>query len=157
MTFTYAIRSRARSNIAMTSKNTGTRICRLCRSLVLHVKAISLFTPTGLLKQWPRRIETLLKVSVSVDDGLPTYICVKCKTRIEHLERADKDLEEFKELARCSKSALERVRCPVKRVKSTSGETGISPDTVRERPKSKLSRKRLQFESKKETDLCLTH
>lgn len=137
----------------------ATRVCRLCRSLVLDVKATSLFTSMGLVNQWPSRIESLLNVPVSKDDGLPTHICCKCKTRIVNLERARIDLEEFKELARCSKSALDRVRstskCPVKRTRNTSGNVGVSPDTQRERPKSKLTRKRLDFESKR-TCVCMT-
>ena len=35
---------------------------------------------------------------------------------------------------------------PVKRSKSTSSNVGVSPDTMRLRPKSKLPRKRLYFE-----------
>ena len=65
------------------------------------------------------------------------------------MERAHIVLEELKELAECSKSASERVRCPVKRDKSTSGEMGFHQTL------SKLFRKRLQFESKQEIDYVL--
>ena len=127
----------------------STRVCRLCRGLVKSVKAISLFTATGLQQQWAKRIEILLQVTACIDDRLPTHICNKCKTKIIALEKAEEDLKEFRELARCSKIALERVRCPAKRAKNTSGDIGVSPDTARERPKCKLSRRRLDFDSKK--------
>ena len=126
-----------------------TRICRLCRSLVESKRAVSLFTVTGMQHQWAHRIESLLGLPVSSSDSLPTYICLRCKLQIVSLEKAAAHLKEFKEMAWCSKTALERVRCPVKRAKDTSGDLGVSPDTQRERPKSKLSRKRLEFESKK--------
>ena len=64
------------------------------------------------------------------------------------LEKAAADLKAFKQLASCSISALERVRCPLKRLKCTSSDVGVSPDTARERPRSKLSRKILEFNSK---------
>ena len=131
----------------MASRN-DTRVYRLCRALVPSKRAVSLFTTIGVQEQWSKRIESLLNVPVAASDGLSGYICLKCKLRIVSHEKAAADLREFKETARCSVSALERVRGPLKRTKSTSSQLGVSPDTARERPRSKLSRKRLDFDSK---------
>ena len=131
----------------MASSN-HTRVCRLCRALVPSKRAVSLFTTIGVQQQWSKRIESLLSVPVGSSDGLSGYICEKCKLRIVSHEKAAADLREFKETARCSVSALERVRGPLKRPKSTSSQLGVSPDTARERPRCKMSRKRLDFESK---------
>ena len=131
-------------HLPMASRN-DTRVYRLCRALVPSKRAVSLFTTTGIQQQWSRRIESLLCVPAESSDGLPGYICEKCKVRILSLEKAALDLEEFKETARCSRSALAR---PLKRPKSTSSQFGVSPDTARQRPRSKISRKRLDFESK---------
>ena len=106
-------------------------------------KSASFFSTTGIQQRWASRVEDLLGVPVSNNDGLPVYMCYKCKYRLVSLEKAAADLREFKQLASCSRSALERVRGPLKRTKSTSSATGVSPDTARERPKSKLFRKRL--------------
>ena len=59
------------------------------------------------------------------------------------MEKATVELAAFKKLAA---SALERRG--TKRVKETSGEVGVSPNTARLRPRSKLARKKLTFESK---------
>ena len=124
-----------------------TRVCRLCRALVPSKRAVSLFTTIGIQQQWRRRIENLLDVPVAIEDGLSGYICDKCKLRIVSNEKAAADLKAFKETARCSRSALDRIKGPQKRPKSTSSELGVSPDTSRERPRSKIARKRLDFES----------
>ena len=134
-------------DLTMASSNCS-RVCRLCRKLVESKRAVSLFTTTGIQQQWASRIQTLLSIPVSTTDGLPGYICDKCKLRVVSLEKAAVDLREFKQLASCSMSALERVQCPVKRSKCTSSDTGVSPDTAKERPRSKLSRKKLDFDSK---------
>ena len=126
----------------------SSRVCRLCRELVPSKRALSWFSPTGIQQRLASRIEALLSVKVRSDDGLPGYICIKCKSRTVTLEKAAADLREFKQLASCSRSALERVRGPLKRTKCTSNDIGVSPDTARERPKCKLSRKRLEFNSK---------
>ena len=81
-------------------------------------------------------IDSLLSVPVNKGDGLPGYVCQKCKLRVVSLEKAAADLREFKQLASCYKSALERVRCPLKRTTCTSIDIGVSPDTARERPRS---------------------
>ena len=51
----------------------------------------------------------------------------------EHLEKSHIKLVEFKQLSGCSNSALQRVRCPLKRDATTSDE--ISRHSERERPK----------------------
>ena len=118
-----------------------TRVCRLCRALVPSKRAVSLI---GVQQQW---IESLLDVPVSIDDGLSGYICDKCKLRIVSNEKAAADLKAFKETARCSISALAKIKGPLKRPKCTSSQFGISPDTSRDRPRSKIARRRLDFES----------
>ena len=128
----------------MASRN-DTRVCRLCRALVPSKRAVSLFSTTGVQQQWSKRIESLLSVPVASSDRLSGYICEKCKLRIVSHEKAAADLHEFKETARCSIPALERVRGPLKRTKSASLECH---QTLQERPRSKLSRKRLDFDSK---------
>ena len=125
----------------------STRVCRLCRDLVASNRAVSLFSVTGIQQQWAFRIESLLGVPVRNCDGVSGYICQKCKIRIVSLEKAAADLKAFKQLANCSRSALERVRGPLKRPKCTSSDIGVSPDTSRDRPRSKLPRKRLEFNS----------
>ena len=112
---------------------------------------MSLFSATGIQQRWASRIESLLDVPVSNRDGLSGYICQKCKIRLVSLEKAAADLNAFKQLANCSRSALERVRGPLKRPKCTSSDTGVSPDTARDRPRSKLPRKRLDFNSEIQT------
>lgn len=133
----------------------GVRTCRLCCSLVTSNRAVSIFSATGIQQQWARRIEALLSVTVTTSDGLPGYICRKCKLRIESLEKAHADLKAFKEMANASVAALKRAGCPVKRTKCTSSEHGVSPDTARERPRSKLPRKRLDFNSEIHTNVSV--
>ena len=61
------------------------------------------------------------------------------------------DLEAFKQLASYFRSAQERVRDPLKRPKCTSSDIRMSPNIARETPRFKLSRKRLEFNSKLHT------
>lgn len=119
--------------------------CRLCWASVPNVrKRTNLFSAISLKKEWPSRIATLLDVPVSKDDQLPPHVCSTCITRVERLERASTDLADFKRSARYSMSLGSR---SLKRTKETTGEVGVSPDTLRERPRSKIAR-RLQFTSK---------
>ena len=106
---------------------------------------MELFTPTALEQKWASRVTALLAVPVEKGDGLPSCICRKCKARVEVLEKSAADLASFKQMAECSRSTLGPLG-PLKRTKVTSGEVGVSPDTVRQRPSSKLSRKRLDFD-----------
>lgn len=98
---------------------------------------------TGIQQRLASRIEALLSVEVRSDDGLPGYICIKCKARTVTLEKAAADLREFKQLASCSKSALERVRGPLKRTKCTSSDIGVSPDTARENTQVQIIKKEI--------------
>ena len=93
------------------------------------------------------RISTLLKVAVDEDEWISPYVCNNsmCTPRLENLEKANADLQAFRELAQCS---LEAQTNPMKRTRVTSGEVGVSPDTARARPSSKLSRKKLTYECK---------
>ena len=63
------------------------------------------------------------------------------------LEKTAADLKVFKQLASCFRSALERVQNPLKRTQCLSNDVRVSPDTARERLRSKLSRKILEFNS----------
>ena len=124
----------------------SSKVCRLCRAVVAANRAVQLFSNAGLAKQWPSRITALLGIPVEKDDGISPLICDACKTRVHSLEKAAADLTAFKEMARCSSGVL-GPRGPLKRTKATSGDVGVSPDTIKERPRSKLSRTRLNFDS----------
>ena len=105
---------------------------------------INIFTRKSMEKEWGRRINTLLDISVSQDDELPAYICNKCIARIVTLEKAFIDLCDFKKSAR---ACMEQGHHSLKRTKATTGEVGVSPNTLRERPRSEVAR-RLRFTSK---------
>ena len=87
-------------------------------------------------------------LEIPVDHGISPYMCEMCKNRIVHLEAALVDLAAFKELCQESRKALMRVSGPTKRPKATSGDIGVSPDTAKQRPSSKRSRKKLEFPCK---------
>ena len=93
------------------------------------------------------KIENLLSVPVSNRDGLFSYICQKCKVWIVSLEKTAADLKAFKELASFSGENL----MPTEETKCTSSDIRVSPDTARERPRPKLFRKRLEFNSEMHT------
>ena len=67
------------------------------------------------------------------------------------LEKTPADMEAFKQLASCFRSSQERVQGPLKRPKFTSSDIRVSQDTARERPRSKLSKKRSEFNSELHT------
>ena len=115
--------------------------CRFCRSLIPPNKTVHLFTNIAVQKNWPSRITQLLEVPVERQQQFSNYMCITCSSKIERLERAVKELQAFRVMARCS---YDRVQGPLKRVKQTSG-VGVSPDTTRARPQSKLSRRRLTY------------
>ncbi len=120
------------------------RVCRLCRRLVPSKNAINIFSPSGIQQQWSSRISNMLDTPISQGDGLSPCVCEVCKRRLVSLEKSVVDLKDFRELVRNSRSALERLRGPLKRSKETSGSV-VSPDTSRARPRSK---RRLQFNCK---------
>ena len=73
----------------------ASRVCQLCRDLVEAERAINLFSA---VRNWGSQITALLDVIVSRDDGLSSYICMKCKLQIVSLEKSVADLEAFKQL-----------------------------------------------------------
>ena len=118
-------------------------LCRLCWENIPDKRTISIFTKKSLERGWPSRITALLDIPVSKDDQLPAHICTRCMTSVA-LEKACLDLAAFK---KSSRACIERARQSVKRKKESTGSVGVSPDTLRERPRSKVAR-RLQFTSK---------
>ena len=124
----------------------ATICCRLCRAITNAKRTVHLFTTKGLKNRWASRISTLLEIAVDEDDRLPPYVCSMCTRRLESLENAAADLKEFQELAQCSLQMGQDN--PLKRTRVTSGDVGVSPDTAKARPSSKLSRKKLSFECK---------
>lgn len=89
------------------------------------------------------------------DDGLPNLICAKCKRRVETLESAVMDLTQFKkEVTSCVATFLAQRRA-CKRIKDTSSDCGVSPDTAKARPPSKkMSHRRLDFGPSTINDEC---
>ena len=83
-----------------------------------------------------------------LDDHFSSHICESCRSRVVSLEKAVADLAKFKLLAG---SSLE-IRT-LKRTKDTSGEVGVSPNTVHQRPRAKVARKKLIFQSKYNTNV----
>ena len=109
---------------------------------------LSLFTNSAVSQNLAGRISELLDVCIDRDDDLPGHniICKKCKRRFDGLEKAGTDLENFRVQARESRKSL-LSEGSLKRRKESSGNIGVSPDTLRERPSSKrhLSRRQLDF------------
>ena len=122
----------------------SSRVCRLCSATIDSKRALSLFSTTGQRQKLASRISKLLDIPEPIpSDTLPSIICWKCNQRISTLEKALAELDRMKALARSSLEGR-----GMKRVKETSGAIGVSPDTLRQRPPAKLSRKKLMFESK---------
>ena len=71
----------------------------MCQAAVLAKEAVAIFGPTAAKQCVPPRIEDLLGVRVVQNDGLSQHICKKCKRRLESLERATEDLQEFRSIA----------------------------------------------------------
>ena len=98
--------------------------------------ATKMFQPNGRLfsdksseQGWPRRISDPLDIPVRPDDNLSSLVC-KYITRVKSLQIASVDLKAFKR----------SVRSSLKRSKETTGEVGVSPNILRERPRSKVAR-----------------
>ena len=96
-----------------------------------------LFTSAGIQKRWAPRISLILDIPVEKQDKLSSQICSRCANRVESLEKAIKDLIAFKAMAR---GYLDRV-AGFKRTKETSGDVGVSPDTISDRPGSKVAKR----------------
>ena len=126
----------------------------MCRAVVSTKRMMNLFKAVAIQQNWISRITALVGVYVCKDDGLPPYMCEKCKNLMLKFEKSLQELEEFKGLVKCSISALERTRGPRKRTKTTGDDIGASPNTIKERPNAKIAR-RLDYTCESEL-LCST-
>ena len=108
-------------------------VCRLCVQSTAPQKAMSLFSKKSVEHDWAWRVSSLLEVPVAREDHLPAYNISAINARPGYyLEKVLADLQSFKLSA---KSALQHftARPPVvslKRAKQTSGNIGVSPDTL---------------------------
>lgn len=119
----------------------------MCRAVINSNNSTLIYgTSAAMKQQWVSRIEQLLEITV--DPDISPYMCKMCKNRIIQLETAVLDLVAFQKLSELSRQALMRISGPVKRTKETSGDIGVSPETARQRPSSKRSRKKLVFQCK---------
>ena len=128
-----------------------TRVCRLCRAVVPPKRTVHLFNANAVKNKWASRISDLLGVPLADTDRISPYMCDMCKTRLVSLEKAVTDLGSFRELVKHSREALSAIG-PLKRTRVTGSDVGVSPDTAKERPSSKLARKRLTFTCKYENN-----
>ena len=142
---------------ATTSRSTYS--CRLCRAVVSIKHAASLFSHSSTAQRLASRVSELLQVTIAPHDGLPQHICYVCKRRFESLEKAVKDLEEFRVQASETYGSLAHTRGPLKRTKESSAVVGVSPDIAKARPpaKKQLSRRQLDFDHGKENEHELRH
>ena len=67
---------------------------------------------------------------VSSDDGRPQHVYRKCSRRVEHLEKAEVELHDFRREALASYELLGMRGGPVKRTKGCSDPV-ISPEAAR--------------------------
>ena len=110
-------------------------MCHLCHSSVPSAHALSGLTATR--QSLYSRISDLLDVPISVNDGYPEHIIrKKCIRRLERLEKAAEDLENFGSQVTPSYVHVAR-RGELKRTKETSSSVGVSPDTAKNRPQTK--------------------
>ena len=118
--------------------------CRLCKTKSVPAKkVVALFSSRGVALKLAPRIGKLLEIpEPTPGDGHSSIICQKCNDSLPSLEKAVREIARLKDLA---KSSLHQ---GVKRTRETGGNIGISPDTVRQRPRPKQARKRLTFEGK---------
>ena len=84
---------------------------------------------------------SLLDIPLSQNDHLPQHVCSRCMTLFVSLEKSSIDLAAFK---RAAMSGFEHAQMSLKRTKEMASQMGASPDTIRERPRSKVAR-RLPF------------
>ena len=126
------------------------KLCRLCSETVKANRCYHLFGRNNSKYDWPSRITALLDIPVSDKDGFSLYVCHMCTRRIQYLENASADLKAFRDLAHSSLRHMQS-RGPMKRTRVTAGEVGVSPDTAKVRPSSKLARKKLSFDSNSST------
>ena len=71
-------------------------------------RAVALFSEVGLQQNWPSRLRELLRVPVSIEDGLSQHICHSCSGKVETVERKLQALNRiFKRfLTRCHHTAI---------------------------------------------------
>ena len=128
--------------------------CRICQVAVPRHRTIDLFGPKAVKEKLSRRICDLLDVPVSANDGLSQYICEKCKRKLDRLERAAEELNDFRLQAHRTYQELGLRRRDLKRTKETSSAVGVSPDTAKSRsPPKKLYQRHLDFEQGKCTTI----
>ena len=70
-------------------------LCRLSRASIASGSAVCLFSQTAVRQNLPGRIRDLLDVPIAAKDGLRQHICNKCKRKLERLEKAAEELEDF--------------------------------------------------------------
>ena len=114
----------------------ASHVCHLCQSAIPSNCSVFLFSRGSVQQKLSSRFSDLLDVTVESSDGLPHYVCCKCKQCLEIIENAAQDLVDFRSLARGSYSAL-LARGILKRVKDRSGDVGVSPDIAKARPPAK--------------------
>ena len=112
-------------------------LCRLSRASIASGSAVCLFSQVAVRQNLPGRITDLLDVPIAAKDGLPQHICHKCKRKLERLEKAAEELEDFRTQASSNHTILASTRRELKRTKETSTSVGMSPDTAKSRPASK--------------------
>jgi len=71
-------------------------VCRLCQCSVPSAHAVCLFSQGALGKRLPGRITDMLDIPVDQKDGFLEYVREKCKCKLERLERAAEELEDFR-------------------------------------------------------------
>ena len=116
-----------------------TNECRLCKAIVDARCTTNLFSGRSLDLKWPSRIAALLQLPVDDDKQMSPYVCSMCIRRVSVLGKSLTDLQDFRHLAQLSLES----RRSLKRTRVTCGLVGVSPDTARARPSSKLSRRQL--------------
>ena len=80
-------RNRATCMSAWIAMSSTGRTHSLCAS-VISSHHLSLFSISSINNKWPSRIQDLLDVNISIEDGLPPHIHSVCKKRVEVLEKA---------------------------------------------------------------------
>ena len=120
-------------------------LCIDCAGIKCQITGLPASLPKNHWKEGGPQNTALLELPVSQSDQLPPHICSKCMNRVVTLERACVDLEDFKKSARACMQA--QAHQSLKRPKQTAGDSGVSPSTIKQRPRSKVAR-RLRFSSK---------
>ncbi len=93
----------------------------------------------GSQHDWPSYLREILGVPVSIDDGLPRYICRSCAGRVETLECKLKAIRQlaYESADKYKAMQVRETSVSSKRPKNTCGEVGVSPSTASPRPLAK--------------------